>query len=286
MQISFECEKCGHFHKVDQTKIGRRGRCRNCGAEVRVPVPGPVVETDESEAPPAGQPSRDRLRQTTDFPEDRDEAVAAHVETHLGAVRQVWRELISDVVHIDVLQVEPSEERPFWTLVTCGMSGTAMDVPPDAAAYSRAELFLCLPRDWPLSRSDFQNENHYWPVSLLKELARLPLKHETWIGPGHSIGNYDGDQLRPYSEKTQFCCALVLPPMICAPPEFHELALSEGPEGLIRFYGVWPLYQEEAELKIHAGYETLLDRLAACRVTELVDVQRMNACTRPRWKFW
>jgi len=283
MQISFECEHCGHFHKVDQTRIGRRGRCRNCGSEVRVPVPGPVAGTDESDTPAEGQHLHDRIQPVTDFPEDTDEAVAAHVEMHLGSVRQVWRELISDAVHIDVLQVEPSEERPFWTLVTCGMSRMAMDAPVEAAAYRRAELFLCLPRDWPMSRAEFQNQNHSWPFHLLKELARLPLRHQTWVGPGHSIGNYDGDQLRPYSEQTRFCCALVLPPMVCAPPEFHELQL---PDRLIRFYGVWPLYQEEAELKINAGYEALLARLEACRVTELVDVQRMNACTKPRWKFW
>ncbi|MFP6765322.1 MAG: suppressor of fused domain protein [Planctomycetaceae bacterium] len=283
MQISFECEKCGHFHKVDQTKIGRRGRCRNCGSEVRVPVPGPIQEPSAAEVPDAGPPLQNPVRQTSDSYEEHGETVTVHVEAHLGAVRQVWRELISDAVPIDVLQVEPSDERPFRTLVTSGMSDTVMSVPPDAADYGRAELFLCLPPDWPIGRSEFQNERHYWPVRLLKELARIPQQHETWVGPGHSIGNYDGDQFTPYSDNTQFCCALVLPPMICAPPEFHELVLSDR---TIRFYGVWPLYQAEAELKIDEGFEALLDRLETSRVTELVDISRMNACTKPRWKFW
>src|SRR5215207_4544423 len=39
---------------------------------------------------------------------------------HLGPYDFVFREIVSDQVHIDVLQFPPSEHRPFWTFVTSG----------------------------------------------------------------------------------------------------------------------------------------------------------------------
>jgi hypothetical protein len=287
MQISFECEECGHFHKVDETKVGKRGRCRNCGAEVRVPVPGPVVDTEVVEESGSGAPVfRHQARpdgiQAPDSAGENCDAISAHVEEHIGPVHQVWHELISDLVHIDVLQVEPTDERPFWTLVTSGMSDRPMTVPPDAESYAHAELFLCLPPDWPMSRSDFQNENHYWPVRLLKSLGRLPQEYDTWLGPGHSVGN-DGEELTPYAENTSFCCALVMPPLVCVSSDFHILAL---PDRQIRFYGVWPLHRDEAELKMEQGLDELLNRLEKSRITESVDVSRPSSRRRSGWKFW
>lgn len=277
MQISFECEKCGHFHKVDEFKVGQRGLCRACGAAIRVPVPGPIVE--DSDLP---HPSLESGGDFADSEAENGEAIAAHVAAHIGPVHQVWHELISDLIHIDILQVEPTDERPFWTLITCGMSERSMTVPQDAASYARAELFLCLPRDWPMSRADFQNERHYWPIRLLKALARLPHDNDTWLGPGHSIGN-DGELLTPYADNTLLCCALLLPPLVRVPTGFHELRLADSQ---IRFFGVWPLYREEMDFKLENGLEALLKRLEKRRVTELVQFDRQNACSKPAWKFW
>jgi len=282
MQISFECEKCGHFHKVDETKVGQRGACRACGAAIRVPVPGPIIEDTAAGATVLKHQPREREIEAPETEAKNAEAIAAHVEEHIGPVHQVWHELISDLVHIDIIQVEPTDERPFWTLITSGMSDQAMAVPPEAESYAHAELFLCLPPDWPMTRSDFQNERHYWPVRLLKALARLPHDYDTWLGPGHSVGN-DGEALTPYADNTQLCCALLLPPLVRVPPAFHELAL---PNRLIRFFGVWPIYREEMTFKLETGLDELLDRLEKRRVTELVEVGRKNACAKPVWKFW
>ena len=47
----------------------------------------------------------------------------------------VFHEIVSDVVHIDLLHVPPRRERPFHTLVTCGMSVRPMNVPQDAEEF-------------------------------------------------------------------------------------------------------------------------------------------------------
>jgi hypothetical protein len=279
MQISFECEKCGHFHKVDETKVGQRGACRACGTAIRVPVPGPIIE--ETATVPKHQPSQREIEALGTEAENA-EAIAAHIEEHIGPVHQVWHELISELTHIDIFQVEPTDERPYWTLITSGMSNRAMAVPPEAESYAHAELFLCLPPGWPMTRTDFQNELHYWPIRLLKAIARLPHDYETWLGPGHSVGN-DGEAFTPYANNTQLCCALLLPPLVRVPPTFHELALRDR---LIRFFGVWPIYREEMNFKLKAGLDEMLARLKRKQVTELVEFDRKNTCAKPAWKFW
>jgi hypothetical protein len=55
-------------------------------------------------------------------------------ETHLGEIHDVYHELISDLVHIDIHHVAPDDERPFHTLVTSGMSDLPMTVPEGVEA--------------------------------------------------------------------------------------------------------------------------------------------------------
>ena len=39
---------------------------------------------------------------------------------------------------------------------------------------------------------------------------------------------------------------------------------------------MWPLYEEEMNLKLRAGAGALLDRLETAGVTELLDIERSN----------
>lgn len=94
------------------------------------------------------------------------ERVARHVETHIGPVRNVFHEIVSTHVHLDILVVDPTPQRNFYTLVTCGMGMRPMNVPEGAEAWRFAELMLCLPANWPLSESAFRDEDHYWPVRM------------------------------------------------------------------------------------------------------------------------
>lgn len=199
--------------------------------------------------------------------------ITDHVERHLGPVASTFHEIVSDLVHIDVHLILPTERRPFVTLVTSGMSDLAMTPPPEAQEFSYAELMICLPPDWPLSREDFQDENNYWPVRWLKQLARFPHTYETWLFEGHSIPN--GDPPEPFAENTDFCGWLLFPPLLVS-DEFRELRVND--DKTIRFFAIFPLFENEMELKLEAGMDALIDRFAKHGVTEVVDLNRGSTC--------
>jgi hypothetical protein len=197
------------------------------------------------------------------------DVVEHHVEQHIGPVETVYHELISTDVHLDVLMVAAREDRPWHTLVTCGMSALPMTVPDDLPDVPRfMELTIGLAPDWPLEQEAWKDERHYWPVRMLKVLARIPHEHGTWLGSGHTVPN--GDPPEPYAPGTQLCGALVVPALM-APDDFGTLA---RPEGDIAFCGVVALHADELALKLEQGFDALADRLDAGDVSELVDPSR------------
>ena len=87
-------------------------------------------------------------------------------------------------IHVDICVVPPSEERDYCTLVTMGMGAHRMNVPEELAEYKleRAELAIALPADWKLDQESMKDEKWYWPIRLLKSLARLPIASDSWLG--------------------------------------------------------------------------------------------------------
>lgn len=201
------------------------------------------------------------------------EAIEAHVERHIGPIEQVYHELVSPYVHLDVLEVPAHDDRPWHTLVTCGMSAQPMVVPdPELPRY--AELVISLPPTWPLDKDVWQDERHYWPVRLLKQLARLPHEYETWLGIGHTVPN--GDPPEPYAPDTALCGALIAP--VLGWPEGAETLETE--DGPLNFYGVIALHAEEMELKLEQGVEALVGPFDHAGVSELVDAKRPSVVKR------
>jgi hypothetical protein len=201
------------------------------------------------------------------------DAVSEHVEAHIGPIERVLHELVSPVVHIDVLHVLPSEAHPWHTLVTCGMAAKPMQAPDPDLAF--AELTLALPPDWPMGDEDWRDERHYWPIRLLKFLARLPHEYDTWLGEGHTIPNDDPPE--PYASGTRLSGAILAGPQL-TPDAFDVLSRPAGP---VRFLGVYPLHAAEMDLKLAKGADALYDLLSGARVTELVDPERPSVVAEP-----
>mgnify|MGYP001166155078 CR=1 FL=1 len=206
------------------------------------------------------------------------EQIGAHIAAHLGPVPTVFHELVSDTVHIDVHQVPPTDDFPFWRLVTSGMSDLPMSVPEGMAVPRHLELIATLPGTWKMSQADFQDENWYWPVRLLKSLARLPHKHSTWLAYGHTVGNAEPPE--PYASNTRLCASILLPP-ISAPRAFDTLVIDESKT--IEFLAVVPLYPEETSYKLDFGLDKLLAQFSRHRIEEVVDIKRVNTCRRKKW---
>lgn len=180
------------------------------------------------------------------------EAVEQHIKSAFGPIQNVWHEFFSPDIHVDICLIPPAEERPYYTLVTMGMGAHRMRVPEDLAEYEleRAELLLALPSDWQVNDSD---EQWYWPLRLLKQLARLPGEEDAWLGWGHTIDNGE-----PYAANTELCTALLVSPVVGS--EDAETAQLPG-GGEVNFYQVIPLYRGELEYKLANGAEALLDEL-------------------------
>ena len=204
-------------------------------------------------------------------------AIGEHVVKHIGPVTDVLQERVSDVVRIDLLVVAPDENRPFTTLVTCGMSELPMRVPlenPDDLALIPelrfAELLLALPPDWPLTPEAFHDETNYWPIRWLKRLARLPHQMDGWLGIGHTIPN--GDPPQPLAPGVPFAGWLIDEP-VRLPREVQKLRVLDR---VINFYAAVPLTAAEMEFKLKSGGAALAQRLDRAKVTEVVDPERVD----------
>src|SRR5262245_30350106 len=190
---------------------------------------------------------------------DLIDAISGHIERHIGPVDMVFHEIVSDMIHLDVHQVRPSERFPFHTLVTSGMSEAPMTVPEGYPGPRYLELCMCLPRDWRMpgpseeEHGEAAVERLCWPVRWLKNLARLPHEYDTFLGYGHTVPN--GDPPEPVADNAPFRCMTVTLPY-AFPPGFGRLEAS-GRQ--IMFLMIAPLFVEEMNLKLKRGAEALED---------------------------
>jgi hypothetical protein len=208
------------------------------------------------------------------------EAVSDHIEACFGVEPTVFHELLSDLVHVDVHAVPPAGDRTWTTLVTTGMAEKPMSVPEGLEDARFAELVLAVPDGWRLEQEAFEDESNYWPIRLLKFLARVPHEFDTFLWYGHTVPN--GDPAEPYAPNTELCCAFIAPPVL-GPDQFPRLELADG--RTVGFYAVVPLYADEMQFKLDKGGDALVDRLDKAGVTELIDPERPSVAPHKRGLF-
>ena len=172
-----------------------------------------------------------------------------HLEKNFGPVKSVFHELVPEEMHIDIYVVEPTEKFPFYRLFTCGMGAKKMELPAQARGKrpERIELMITLPADWKFDDESMKNENFYWPVGLLKYLARFPWNESTWLGFGHTI------PLQKFAENTELSGVLLNYPENYP----YEVGHIDLPRGTVQFINVVPLYSEEMDYKLSSGIEAL-----------------------------
>lgn len=204
--------------------------------------------------------------------------IGAHIESHLGAIANVYRLGDEGAVEIRIVHVAPTDTRPVHTLITSGMSVHPMNVPnPDTPA--NLELMMTLPREWQLGPELPEEQRWAWPVHLMQRLARRVHEEGGWLGWGHLIPNEGG--AHPYAATTKQCAALIVPSLL-VPTEFYEL---KTPENTIVFYAVVPIYKEEYDLGRDSGTDALFSRLIDGDVTDVVEPNRRNVARKRFWLF-
>ena len=206
------------------------------------------------------------------YTEEEMEAVEGHIDQYFGNVENVFHELVSPDIHVDICVVPPSEERDYYTLVTMGMGAHRMNVPEELAEYKleRAELTIALPADWKLDQESMKDEKWYWPIRLLKSLARLPINCDSWLGHGHTVENRE-----PFAENTKLCTAILIDPQ--GTEDGSEFCTLPG-GGEVNFYQVIPLYVDELDYKLEHDADALLNKMRG--ISFVVNPTRQNAITR------
>ena len=274
------CPTCAERYRLPSNASGKRARCRVCGS-VFVVDPEDKIDATVMLSEPGytiRHVARERDFQLAAGDDENIEAISAHIERYIGPVHKVFHEIISDLVHVDIHWVQPTNAKPFHTLITSGMSDRPMKTPERTEECQYAELMTRLPPDWKMSEADFKNEAWYWPLRWLKILARLPHEYDTWLWEGHTVPH--GDPPEPFAPNTKLCGVILLRPM--TDEAFWELSTGEK---TIHFFGMYPLYAEEMNHKLSHGAESLLPRFEKHGVSDVIDLNRKNVCAK-RFGLW
>ena len=227
---------------------------------------------DDGDDPDGEMPEDEEAGVPEVYTEEEMEAVEGHIQQYFGKVENVFHELVSPDIHVDICMVPPTEERDYCTLVTMGMGAHRMNVPEELVEYKleRAELAIALPADWKLDQESMKDEKWYWPIRLLKSLARLPIASDTWLGFGHTMDNKEN-----FAENTKLCAAILTGPQ--STEEGGEVCTLPGGEE-VNFYQVIPLYRDELEYKLAHDADALLGKMNG--ISFVVEPDRQDAITR------
>ena len=196
------------------------------------------------------------------YSERDQDAYEKMIQDRIGSYETVFHEIVSPDLHIDVIPIPPSEERNYYTLLTMGMGAYRMPVPSMYGRMNRAELAIRLPADWDIRSND---EKWYWPIRIIKDLARMPYYQKTWLGYGHDV-----DFGQAFSEETELCAVL----LDIFDDSFEPLTLENGDQLVI--YNVIPIYRSEMEYKNEHDAEALLDKMTEETIHGPLDLKRAS----------
>lgn len=179
-------------------------------------------------------------------------AILAHISTRIGPIAGMFEDTRGERVRLDIVYAAPTEERPFFTLCTLGMSDFAMPTPLGAEQFAYSELLLCLPPDWPIwEPAKFLTERYYWPFQWLTLLGRMPQMAEMFLSFGHVIPN--GIPPQPLAEDIGMAGFILFEPRSFKPAD-QRLVIR--PDKAVNFFGAVPLYPDELrfERQDHASF--------------------------------
>ena len=189
-----------------------------------------------------------RVRISRSYSQEEKEMVGAHIKKHFGTVTHVLKDMDETGGGVDLLVITAEDGRKVFC--TMGMGGHRMNVSFDKRGHGldRAEVFMILDED-----RDPETVNGSWEMKFLRDLARHPMKKDSWLGFGHTV-SVD----HPYEDYPELAGA-VLSSATAFGWEAGECTLSDG--AMVTFYEVLPITSEEMKYKDKYGSEALLDLL-------------------------
>lgn len=181
------------------------------------------------------------------------------IEENFGKVEEVYEVGYSDF-SLDVAQINPTEEKPYYTLITLGMGEHKMYNQNNENFSSYADLMISLPSDWNLD-----DENYKWVLDNLMHLAYIPFTFYFSYEWGHLENNFE-----PFTYETNLSAFAILYPEM----KKENSGLLKLENRNLQFYQIVPLYDEEYTFALKNGMKNLLMLDTNKKISFVVDMKR------------
>ena len=181
------------------------------------------------------------------------------IEENFGKVEEIY-EVGYGNFSLDVAQINPTKEKPYYTIITLGMGEHKMYNQNNENFSSFAELMISLPPDWSLD-----DKNYTWAIDELMHLAYIPFTFYFSYEWGHLENNFE-----PFSSNTKLSAVTLLYPEM----KKENSGLLKLENRNLQFYQIVPLYDEEYTFALKNGMKNLLLLDIEKKMSFVIDMNR------------
>ena len=209
---------------------------------------------------------------STYLPEEK-EAITHYIEQKYGKPDTIYQILNSSKLQFDVAKIRPTEEFPYFVIISIGAGAYKMEIPDDCyvSITDRAEYVIYLPMDWN-SNSDTNLDS--WVYETLGLATIFPPLANDWTGVGHTM-LYNEDW-NPVSDTIKFNSYILLESK-GKDGQIVEPVQLDNSDKAVAFYQIFPLYPEELNYTMENSYRELLG-LFGPDMDYAIDINRKNYC--------
>lgn len=200
------------------------------------------------------------------------QTVEDHIIEHFGSISRTIPVKESENLNLRIYVIEPTKEKDFYTIVTCGMGAYKMELPDDFkdTDLDRIELLMYLSPAWnmdlalskptglitggtvtPIFGSMYDEWNY--PVKILKNLAQAPVNNDSYFVMGNII-----DDEEPLSPSTNDTGGILISPAY-ASEEGCVCTLPDGEK--VRFLQVMPIQTYEIDRAANLDQSLIFHRM-------------------------
>lgn len=200
------------------------------------------------------------------------QTVEDHIIEHFGSISRTIPVKESENLNLRIYVIEPTKEKDFYTIVTCGMGAYKMELPDDFkdTDLDRIELLMYLSPAWnmdlalskptglitggtvtPIFGSMYDEWNY--PVKILKNLAQAPVNNDSYFVMGNIM-----DDEEPLSPSTNDTGGILISPAYAS----EEGCICTLPDGeKVRFLQVMPIQTYEIDRAANLDQSLIFHRM-------------------------
>lgn len=188
-----------------------------------------------------------------------------YLENEVGEISKLsLKEIVGD---LEIVSIDPSDDIPWRTLLTYGVSKTEMETSEDDLKY--CEFAIQVPSDWPLDNESLKKQEYFWPIVWLRKLSNYPFETNTLLKDQNTISGDDTKSFAPNTKLNSF--------LLIQDPDLHGTMLSNNK--FINIYTLIPLYHEECEDIKKNGVVPVLTKFEENVIGQTVEIDRPNVIT-------